>query len=235
MKKAICSLLFILVLCFAIVTNAEEPQKVSIGDIITFGNYEQDNDLGNGPEPIEWIVLDVQEGKVLLLSRYCLDAMEYSNEYSPTTWETGLIRKWLNNDFINGAFSDQEQDAVLVTLVDNSAAQGQGYTVLTLAAQNDTEDRIFLLSYHEAYELYFQDNKSRICSPTPYAVARGAWDTAQFFNPDQHIGLWWLRSFDESMMFVTYVDFDGTVDAYSVADTCVCLRPAFWLELNSDI
>lgn len=29
--------------------------------VITFGAYEQDNDLTNGKEPIEWIVLDVDK------------------------------------------------------------------------------------------------------------------------------------------------------------------------------
>lgn len=32
--------------------------KVKIGDTVTFGNYEQDNNLDNGQESIEWEVLD---------------------------------------------------------------------------------------------------------------------------------------------------------------------------------
>ena len=49
-----------------------------VGSIVTFGQYEQDNNTGNGPEEIEWIVLDVQDGKSLLLSRYGLDAKPYN-------------------------------------------------------------------------------------------------------------------------------------------------------------
>ena len=30
-----------------------------VGDVITFGTYEQDNNLENGAEPIEWQVLEV--------------------------------------------------------------------------------------------------------------------------------------------------------------------------------
>ena len=56
-------------------TKAESFRTV--GNIVAFGRYEQDNDLTNGPEPIEWIVLDVVDGektKALLLSKYGLDA-----------------------------------------------------------------------------------------------------------------------------------------------------------------
>ena len=229
MKKRLVLIALILAVFCAGASLAEGTPGV--GDIVTFGCYEQDND--GSPEPIEWIVLDVQDGRALLLSRYGLDAMEYNTEYEETTWETSLVRRWLNDDFLNSAFSNRERAAVLTTLVDNSAAQG--CTELTCADQNDTEDRVFLLSYHEAFDLYFPDNKSRICAPTPYAVARGAWDMAQFVNPDRHLGLWWLRSFDADLVVVTYVDFDGTVDAYFVVESCVCLRPALWLDLNADV
>lgn len=47
---------------------------------VTFGRYEQDNNLGNGPEPIEWIVLDSNNGEVLLLSKYGLDVKKYNDE-----------------------------------------------------------------------------------------------------------------------------------------------------------
>ena len=51
----------------------------TINNIVTFGHYEQDNDLSNGPEEIEWIVLDFDEKdhKALLISRYGLDAKPY--------------------------------------------------------------------------------------------------------------------------------------------------------------
>ena len=33
------------------------------GDTVTFGRYEQDNNPGNGPEPIDWIVLRLPRGE----------------------------------------------------------------------------------------------------------------------------------------------------------------------------
>ena len=51
--------------------SAEESGSISdsvnIGEYVTFGHYEQDNNLENGKEPIEWKVLDKKDGRVLLL------------------------------------------------------------------------------------------------------------------------------------------------------------------------
>ena len=51
----------------------EHPEVAQVGDIITFGNYEQDNKTANGKEAIEWKVLEKdQNGKMLLISRYAV-------------------------------------------------------------------------------------------------------------------------------------------------------------------
>lgn len=46
---------------------------------VFFGKYEQDGDLSNGPEDIEWIVLDIDKknNEVLLLSKYVIDVKPY--------------------------------------------------------------------------------------------------------------------------------------------------------------
>ena len=36
-------------------------QNLQSGDVIKFGEYEQDNNFENGKEAIDWIVLDVQD------------------------------------------------------------------------------------------------------------------------------------------------------------------------------
>jgi len=96
----------------------------TIGNIVRFGLYEQDNNLDNGPEEIEWIVLDVQQEKSLLLSKYGLDAICYNTEKTNVTWETCTLRSWLNSEFLKKAFTMQEQSAILSTKVDNSKNQG---------------------------------------------------------------------------------------------------------------
>ena len=56
-------------------------QKAKVGDYVLFGAYEQDNDLDNGKEAIEWRVLDKKDDKILVISRYALDYMDF-NEVS---------------------------------------------------------------------------------------------------------------------------------------------------------
>ena len=65
---------------------------VSVGDIVTFGSYEQDNNLSNGKEAIEWLVLDIQDGKALLLSKYGLETKEYNTGDYEITWERSTLR-----------------------------------------------------------------------------------------------------------------------------------------------
>ena len=90
--------------------------------MIPFGHYEQDNNPGNGPEPIEWLVLDIQDGKALLLSKYGLEAKAYNTKFVDITWENCTLRTWLNGEFLAKAFSAEEQSAILLTEVDNSDA-----------------------------------------------------------------------------------------------------------------
>ena len=70
-----------------VTAKASKFASVTIGDTITFGSYEQDNNLDNGSEPIEWMVLDIQDGKAFLLSRYGLDTKPYNTVEMDITWE----------------------------------------------------------------------------------------------------------------------------------------------------
>ena len=117
------------------------------GDYITFGTYPQGP---NGEvQPIEWLILNVQEGKALLISRYGLDVKSYNAEYCDTTWEQCTLRTWLNNDFLSTAFTIAEQEAILLSNVDNSKAQCNNSYNTT--GGNNTQDKIFLLSYAEVH------------------------------------------------------------------------------------
>ena len=65
MKKILLSVL-ILCLAFAGTLPVGAEASLSVGDIVLFGRYEQDNDPADGPEEIEWIVLDIRDGSVKL-------------------------------------------------------------------------------------------------------------------------------------------------------------------------
>lgn len=192
-----------------------------IGNIVTFESYEQDNNLSNGKEPIEWIVLDQKDGKALLISRYVLDCKKYNELWKAVTWETCTLRGWLNEEFFNKAFSDKEKSRIILTTVDNSKEQGnkEWYT----DGGNNTEDRIFLLSYSEV-KRYWPDEKSRWCYGTKYSYAQGGYNT---------VSCWWLRSPGSTQQVAVLVGPSGRfwLDK-SVSWEEATIRPAFWIELS---
>ena len=239
MKKVICIMLSMIILCFAATTLSE---AISPGDIITLGHYEQDNNPDNGPEPIEWMVLDTQDGKALLLSKYGLDMKPYNTELEDITWETCTLRAWLNSDFLESAFSTEEQSAILATEVDNNDAQG--YSDWNTTGGNNTQDRLFLLSYNEAnrylgVKYVLDDNSENVTSrvaPTDYAIAQGAWvANKQQTTEDKPSGWWWLRSPGEFQIYVGIVISDGSFSGTNLNFDHSTVRPALWLDLNSGI
>jgi len=131
-------------------TPAESKSNPEVGKIIQFGSYEQDNDLSNGKEKIDWRVLAVENGKALLLSEKILDTKPYNDKIEDVTWETCTLRKWLNNDFYSTAFSSSEQLRIVTNIVVNSDTPDNGNL-----GGNDTSDKLFLLSYAEVINSAF--------------------------------------------------------------------------------
>ena len=200
---------------------------LQVGDTVTFGHYEQDNQLSNDAEEIEWIVLEIQNGKGLLLSKYLLDVKSYNTYQGVVTWETCTLRSWLNKEFLNSAFTAEEQTAILTSTVDNS--KNQGYSGYSTDGGNNTQDKVFLLSYAEAWR-YFTSDSARATKPTDYAVAQGAYQSISNGNC-----WWWLRSPGSNQNVAAYVGTDGSRDSSYVSDGSNAIRPAFWLNLESDI
>lgn len=238
--KALAFLLLAAMLCTAF---GIEPQSATsyaenfaVGSHVTFGTYPQTAE-GDDDTPIEWLVLDRDGDKALLLSRYGLDVQPYNKKYEDITWENCTLRAWLNDDFISRAFTSEEQSAILLTYVDNSGSQGYWDT----KGGNDTQDKMFLLSYAEASEYLgvmrfdSSNTRSRI-APTAYAKARGASTSSGYATADgEAAGCWWLRSPGSSLSFASYVNSVGSLDYHLVHYDINCVRPALWVNLGSEI
>ncbi len=207
---------------FATENSPEElPEGLSsleAGDIVTFGRYEQDNDTGNGPEPIDWIVLDIKDGDALLLSMYVIDVRTYHHSIKYVTWEECSLRSWLNNDFCHSAFSDAEQADIVETTLDNPENPH-----FHTNGCRETEDRIFLLSIEEA-DRYFPYDADRATSYTAYAAAQG-----------DSLDRWWLRSPGSFRTYAACVRGDGVILHGGEISTMpgVGVRPALRLRGGS--
>lgn len=201
--------------------NVSSVPTISVGATLVFGTYEQDNDISNGTEDIEWIVLDYSDGKALVISKYSLDAKKYHEKHENVTWETCDLRKWLNNEFLNNTFSESEQNKIVLTTleaVDNPKRNTD--------AGNETQDKIFLLSIDEA-EHYFKSDEDRRCQPTPYAISKD-------LDMGSETSYWMLRTPGFLQTFVANVHTRGDINTngHDVDYDDIAMRPAMWITVE---
>ncbi len=193
----------------------------------TFGRYRQG--VEGKTEPIQWRVLAVKDGKALVISEKLLDYMLYHQTYEDVTWETCTLRQWMNDDFLNEAFSSSEKEKIVIVINDNPDNPYYGSE-----GGNATEDRIFALSTYEAEELFSSD-ADRVAFTTDYAHKKG-------YDDENRGSYWWLRSPGMDSSCAALV-FNGDVPTLghsgqvlmvgnSVLFNEVAVRPAFWLSLE---
>lgn len=213
----------------------KSTDEISVGQHLIFGAYEQDGNLSNGREPIEWRVLAIEDGKALVISEKLLDYQAYHNEYDGVTWETCTLRSWMNQDFFNAAFVKSEQKKI--ALVSNVNPKNLLYDT---SGGKSTQDKIFALSLEEAQK-YFSSNIARKAYVTEYAkkvrtVKRTDADIVQKteFNSDDS-EYWWLRSAGGSQTSPAGISDKGKLryDGFEV-NGLEAVRPALWLIIGDN-
>lgn len=203
--------------------SVETLKLAQVGDSVFFGAYEQDNDISNGQENIEWIVLEITDGKVLLISKYALDCVRYNEEYATVTWESCTLRKWLNNDFVNAAFSEKERELISAQTVSSDPnLEGKADYGKT------TQDKVFVLRTAEIHK-YLNQLGIASCKPTAYAQAQGTYVHSS--NGNCH---WWLRSPSNRYGHTITIQNDGNIyrqgDRVDYAGNAV--RPVLWVDIS---
>ncbi|MCL2077486.1 MAG: DUF6273 domain-containing protein [Oscillospiraceae bacterium] len=197
-------------------TNEEPKNNQSDYEIIRFGGYD-------------WLVLDVQDGKALIISKDILSVQAYHLSDDDITWEQCDLRQYLNGEFLNNSFSPEERERIAETTVINNDNPEYG-----TAGGSDTTDKMFLLSIEEADD-YFAGDADRIA-----------------LNANGGASLWWLRSPGAFGNHAAIINYDGyiSVDGYHVSTQIVGyegrgqadgynehsssggVRPALWLNLE---
>lgn len=194
--------------------------SLKVGDTAVFGSYEQDGNVENGAEAIEWVALAKQGNKTLLVSKYALDFQPYNISRTDVTWKNCTLRIWLNESFLSMAFTEDERSFIDDTDVANSDNGEYG-----TQGGNPTVDKVFLLSIDEA-ENHFSSNEDRVCTTTAHAKNQGAWTGS---NGECR---WWLRSPGGDSDYAAVVSSGGSVNAlgWGVGDGNVAVRPALWIN-----
>lgn len=99
-------------------------------------------------EPIEWVVIDPETGYVLC--NVALEAKSFqldeSKHYADADWETSDIRRWLNEEFYQAAFSASQTKSIITTNTDMKIYNEDG----EITGYNTVSDNIVLFSLEDA-------------------------------------------------------------------------------------
>ena len=194
-------------------------------------------------EPIRWIVLSPTEG--LVVSEKVLDGQPFNNylkrvgadtslskkyygdkscTYLANNYSKSSIREWLNDDFLNKAFSQEQKEVVVDTDLINSPNS------------ENTIDKVFLLKEDDISngEYGFINNLTRQVKPTDYAkcqrlIPKSSGEYTGYID-------WIVRDGDEPLdgSGVTAVSERGTTTYYvGAANRLSGIRPA--IKFNTSI
>lgn len=208
---------------------AAEGNALNVGDHFFFGVYEQDNDLTNGQEPIEWRVLQIENGEMLAIAEYALDSQPYNTKGGHARWNTASLRTWLSTEFYNTAFADAEKQLIITKELKN------------WEEKNTTGDPVTLITCDEAKQL-FENHDDRMCTPTDYCVAQGARLSTKFRkDKDGYYNVnWWTRNHSwESNARGSYVANSGGVMTCggnkdgTASNKKIAVRPAVYFDVQA--
>lgn len=211
------------------VSIGPDTPDVEPGDIIVFGNYDQNNSSTDGKEPIEWVVLDVDGDKALVMTLYGIENRQFHTNSGGQTWATSSLRTWLNGTFLKTAFTVDERDAIAYTEVDEGINQCDGAHPPSRLGSS-TRDQIYILSYAEAAR-YLKDRSIRLCIPTSHTVAKGGNKSDSAHLNGQKTCWYWLRS-PAYKNNACCVDWDGTYATCYIHHSYGVVRPCMWVYLD---
>ncbi len=191
------------------------------GNYVLLGSYEQDGNEENGLESIEWEVIGVDDNSVLVVSRYVLDYKPYfktiEGEVQGNSWGTSFLRTWLNETFINTAFSQEDQARINPTFLTENIHTGD------TEEQNYTEDRIFCLSIDEIFNYYKFNNYDEIHNYSrKMKTFRGGDCQELMVEPAEYLkDLYYFYTYDE-------VDYYDNFSGYGYTPDCIGKPVCSW-------
>lgn len=167
------------------------------GNTVTFGAYQG--------KPIRWRVADTSGKMRMLIAEDVVLELPYNDLRVDVYWQTTTLRKWLNKEFLQEAFTAEQRLLIINTRRTNEANE-QFFTNGGLP----TMDKVFIPSKREL-DRYLPETKDR---------ALGKW--------------WWLRTPGDNLLAVVAVEADGSVYLHGVNVNYPNggVRPAMWVLLR---
>ncbi len=208
--------------------------QISRGSILQFGSYPQQSS-SKASSPIEWVVVDIGIDRVLLVSKYGIEAQAFQTG-KVGTWATSSLRTFLNNDFIKKAFSVDERALILDTAIPATEKKTYEFDYsdgVTIKANKATTDKVFALSLDEVLR-YFPTSKSRLVEITDYVRSKKAFTD----KVNGHYAYWWLRDVNVEYnklkrCCILHITGDGELGVTGQQNLAnYVVRPAMWVDLS---
>ena len=203
------------------------------GNTVVFGKYEQDGNPENGPEDIEWSVLESNDAGTLLVSKKCLEYLPFSDKGEKAdsdTWKTSTLRKWLNDEFYDDAFSLIEKRLINETPMSVSVDDGTvlpDYLKMSPTRSDygsETNDKVFILTFFD----YKKHKEITEVEYSEYAKGLLCSDLSiQEYDPQ--VGYYWTRTLGGDVGSVVEI---GYFQWLSGPQNKSGVRPAIWVSVR---
>lgn len=215
--------------------DIEDIEKAQEGDFILFGKYQQESDE---KAPIEWEVLKIKSGQMMLISKFALEYCEFDNEYYGSKWEDCQLRKWLNTTFYDEAFSQEEKERITLTTI--TARKYEKIVLKKLRNPKNvyedrkSKDKVFLLGLTEV-KRYFHGKENLMCKATKYVAIKANSENENTAN--DNITDWWTtttntyyKHYGSASLSAGYIKTSGEIGFNDPANK-KGIRPVLWVKI----
>ena len=230
----IFSALLVLVICISAAAcgskgddtsmNNDNPTVTGtkVGDKMTLGRFDQDGNRETS-EDITWTVIKVEEGRALLLADKCLSYSYFHDTAEAFSWAECSLHDWLNYDFYQTAFNEEEKALLEKVTVNNE----ENY-MFSVGGSEESEDRVFLLSLNEAKELL---TDATVKGEPTESVKK----TATLAHGNTYCN-WWLRTQGSSDMKAAVVGYNGIINFAGLRGDIAeaGIRPCVWYKTETN-
>lgn len=187
--------------------------NVKVGDVISFGAYEQDADFFNGKEALEWIVLSKNGNEMELITKDVIESLPWDLG-DVVKWEDCKLRKWLNGSFYENAFNKQEK-----SLIKSKTISNKNNSRYKTNCGYNTNDKVYILSEYDMVNSNYGFETSydigsvkRRSAPSQYIISKGVWQSDFLTEDGEGATGYWLRTLGDGELDAEYVNHYGSVD-----------------------
>ncbi|MCL1875085.1 MAG: DUF6273 domain-containing protein [Synergistaceae bacterium] len=234
-KRKIIMAIFCTALLVAFGAGFAGRSSAAVGDVIKLGGFD-------------WRVLEVKDGNALIISDKILSKGAYNIpdkgvlydslgsvwQDTPVKWEECTLRQYLNGQFYDSTFSNEEKGRIVETTIVNNDNPWFG-----MAGGNDTTDKVFLLSLEEVV-LYFGDSGELGNRPKDADTINDSFNEKRIAETlDGNACRWLLRSpglfhrmCDSNHVYAGCVAVNGYLSVIGeyVHNEYSGIRPAMWIK-----